>query len=182
MPFNLQPTLEDTLVKLVPLKEDDFEKLYQVASDPLVWEQHPNKNRYQKDVFKTFFEGAITSKGAFLILDIQTGEVIGSSRYYDLDEDNKSIAIGYTFFARKHWGKGHNPAAKALMLKHAFTYFDNVIFHIGAENIRSQIAIQRIGATKIGELEMKYYGEETKLNFVYGIEKSSVQIQILRTE
>ena len=41
----LQPTLENIEVKLLPLQESDFERLYEVASDPLVWAQHPNKNR-----------------------------------------------------------------------------------------------------------------------------------------
>ena len=87
--MELQPTLENELVKLIPLKKDDFEQLYQVASDPLIWEQHPNKNRYQREVFEKFFEDAIKSKGAFLVIDNKTEEVIGSSRYYDYDEDKK---------------------------------------------------------------------------------------------
>lgn len=171
MPFDLQPVLENGLVSLKPLREEDFERLYSVAADPLVWEQHPNKNRYEREVFQNFFKGAMASGGAFLISDVQTGEVIGSSRYYEVDEENGSVAIGYTFFDRKCWGKGHNPATKALMLGHAFTYFDKVIFHIGAENVRSQVAIQRIGAKKIGELVMPYFGEPDRFNFVYCIEK-----------
>ncbi len=99
MHFELQPHLENNLIKLIPLKKKDFEKLYQVASDPLIWEQHPDKDRYKKEVFEKFFKGALESGGAFLILDQNSGEVIGSSRYYDLDDDKKSIAIGYTFIA-----------------------------------------------------------------------------------
>ena len=172
--FDLQPTLSDAVVHLQPLKATDFERLYAVASDPLVWEQHPNKNRYQRPVFETFFEGAMQSGGAFLILDAEK-KVVGSSRFYELDSENKSVAIGYTFFARDCWGRGINRAAKYLMLKHAFRYVDKVIFHIGAENTRSQIAIGRIGAQKIGSLEMPYFGEKTLLNFVYCIEKANFE-------
>lgn len=101
--MNLQPTLENDLVKLIPLKEDDFEKLYQTASDPLIWEQHPDRFRYKKEAFEKFFKSAVESKGAFLVLDKKTNEVIGSSRYYDYDDSRRSIAIGFTFLAKKYW-------------------------------------------------------------------------------
>ncbi len=171
--FNLQPILENEFVKIRPLTKSDFEELYTVASDPLIWEQHPNPDRYKRAVFETFFKGAIESGGAFIIFDKQTNEVIGSSRYYDYDEKNKSILIGYTFFARNHWGGKYNSSVKQLMIQHAFQFVDTVIFHIGANNIRSQKAIERIGANKIGELEVEYYGEPSKLNFVYEIKKQN---------
>ena len=171
--FNPQPTLQNEFVKLVPLKEEDFEILYKVASDPLIWEQHPNKNRYQREVFQNFFKGALESKGAFIIYDSKTNEVIGSTRFYDLNTEKNCVTIGYTFYARKYWGGKYNPSAKHLMMQHAFKNVDSVIFHIGADNIRSQKAIERLGAQKIAEEEMAYYGEDTKLNFVYEIKKGS---------
>lgn len=175
MKVNLQPTLENEFVKIQPLQESDFERLYAVACDPLIWEQHPNKDRYKREVFENFFKGAIESGGAFLVFDKQTNEVIGSSRYYDYNPLNKSVLIGYTFFARSHWGSKYNPALKNLMLQYAFKFVDYVIFHIGANNIRSQKAIERLGAIKIDELEVKYYGEESKLNFVYEIRKGDLK-------
>lgn len=171
--FEFQPSLENEFVKIRPLKENDFEALYIVASDPLIWEQHPNPDRYKRPVFENFFKGAIESGGAFLVMDTQSGEVIGSSRFYDFNSENKSVLIGYTFFARSHWGSKYNPALKQLMIQYAFRFVDSVIFHIGATNVRSQKAIERLGAIKIDELEVKYYGEETKLNFVYEISKTS---------
>lgn len=171
MKINIQPTLENEIVKIAPLKETDFETLFAVASDPLIWAQHPNKNRYQREVFKNFFEGAIASKGAFLIFDQISGEAIGSSRYYDLDIEDNSILIGYTFISRAFWGKGYNKALKKLMLDYAFQFVEKVILHIGATNFRSQKSIEKLGATKINEIEVAYYGEPTKLNFVYQIEK-----------
>lgn len=173
MPFQFQPTLENEFVKIQPLKETDFDLLFSVASDPLLWEQHPSRTRYQRDVFEVFFKGAIDSQSAFLVLDAKTNQVIGSSRFYDYDEKNSSVAIGYTFVARSSWGKGYNPALKKLMMEHAFQYVDNVIFHIGAKNIRSQKSIEKIGAKKIGEAEISYYGEQNNLNFIYQIEKNS---------
>jgi RimJ/RimL family protein N-acetyltransferase len=170
---NIQPILENESVILYPLKAEDFEELYHAASDPLVWEQHPNKDRWKREVFQSFFEGALQSKGAFKIVDKQTGEAIGSTRYYDYNEEDKSILIGYTFYARKYWGKGVNQAVKKMMLDYILGFVSKVYFHIGADNVRSQIAIGRTGAIKVGEQEVAYYGEKPKLNYVYMVEKKS---------
>lgn len=173
MNFNLQPIhLKNENVTLIPLKKIDFEELYAVASDPLVWEQHPNKLRFQRDVFQNYFEGAMESKGAFLIRDTATNEVIGSSRFYDYDENECFVLIGYTFIGREFWGNGYNKALKKLMLDYAFQYVDKVYFHIGAYNYRSQKAIEKIGAIKIDEFEVEYYGEDSKLNFIYLMTKN----------
>jgi N-acetyltransferase len=175
MNFNTQPILENEKVNLYPLQEKDFEALYSVASDPKIWEQHPNKDRWKKDVFRIFFEGAMQSKGAFKIVDKATGNVIGSTRIYDYNEQENSIFIGYTFYATSYWGKGINHSVKALMLDYLFQFVSHVYFQIGAENIRSQIAICRLGAKKIAEQEVAYFGESPKLNFVYRIEKEEWQ-------
>jgi RimJ/RimL family protein N-acetyltransferase len=173
MPFELQPHLENELIKLVPLKQDDFDILYQVASDPLIWEQHPDKYRYKREIFEKYFDGAIKSGGAFLVVEKESGKPIGSSRFYDFNEEKKSIAIGYTFIARKFWGTTYNRAMKILMLDHAFKFVDTVIFHIGAKNIRSQKAIEKLGAWKVGEIEINYPGENERLNFIYEMDKST---------
>jgi RimJ/RimL family protein N-acetyltransferase len=169
--FDLQPILENEIVKLRPLQVNDFELLFGVASDPAIWEQHPNKERYKRDVFETFFKGAIASKGAFIIFDAQTNQPIGSTRFYDLDIQKSEILIGYTFLAKDHWGSVFNQAAKGLLIDHAFKFVATVTFHIGSENIRSQKAISKLGAVKTGEQEIAYYGEPEKLNFIYQIDK-----------
>ncbi len=176
MIFDIQPKyLQNDLIKLVPLHENDFEELYEVASDPLVWEQHPNKLRYQRDVFQNFFQGAMESKGAFFVRDAKTNEPIGSSRFYDYNPKTSSteasVLIGYTFIGRKYWGNGYNKALKKLMMDYAFQYVDTIYFHIGAFNIRSQKAIEKIGGIKIDEFEVEYYGEDSKLNYIYRINK-----------
>ena len=173
MTFNLQPILENEIIKIVPLKTEDFEALYAIASDPLIWEQHPNKDRYKREVFENFFKGAIESKGAFLVYDKASNEPIGSSRFYAVDGNANAIAIGYTFIARDHWGGKYNPALKKLMIDYVLQVVDSVVFHIGAVNIRSQRAIERLGAVKVDEVEMEYYGEPSKLNFIYEIKKES---------
>ena len=170
-PFSLQLVLQNQLVYARPLEPGDFEALYDAASDPLIWEQHPNPNRWQKEAFTNYFEGAIQSKGALLVKDAASGEVIGSSRFSDWIPETKTISIGYTFFIRRCWGKGYNYALKKLMLDFAFQYADNVTFYVGAVNKRSQISIERFGAKKIGEKELAYYGEAPKLDYVYLISK-----------
>lgn len=169
--MQLQPILSNDFVRLQPLQKGDFEALYAVASDPMIWEQHPNKNRYQKEAFTNYFEGAMQSEGAFLVMDVAYGNIIGSTRFYDFNAEQSSVFIGYTFIAKAYWGKKVNTAMKQLMLAHAFQYVDTVLFHIGAENIRSQIAMQRIGGVKKRELVVAYHGEPDKLNFEYAIEK-----------
>ncbi len=170
--FSIQPTnLSNQWVSLIPLMPSDFDKLYAVASDPLIWEQHPNKNRYKKEVFETFFKGAIESKGAFLIINTGSGKPIGSSRFCNYDPVANSIEIGYSFFSRECWGKPYNQSAKQLMINYAFEFVETIIFHIGACNIRSQKAIEKIGAIKIAEEVHQYFGEDNALNFVYAIHK-----------
>lgn len=175
MKINIQPLLKNEKVILYPLQETDFENLYAVASDPKIWEQHPNKDRWEKEVFKTFFAGAIQSKGAFKIVDKITGDIIGSTRFYDYNKQENSILIGYTFYAVAYWGKKINPLVKATMLAYIFQFVSKVYFHVGANNIRSKIAISRIGAEKVATQEVTYFGEEPKLNFVYEITKENWQ-------
>lgn len=177
MTVDIQPTLENDQVLVLPLQATDFEALYDAASDPQVWEQHPNKNRWKREVFGTFFDGAMQSQGAFKVVDKSTGSVIGGTRFYDYNAANQSIFIGYTFYAVAYWGKGINHAVKTMMLNHIFQWVSTVYLHIGAENIRSQKAISRLGAEKIGEEEVTYFGESPKLNFVYEISKEKWQVR-----
>ena len=144
--------LADDLVELRPLNADDLEELYSVASDPLIWEQHPKNDRWKRDVFEKFFSKALESKTALVIFDRKSGDVIGSSRYYDIDKEPDTVAIGYTFLARKYWGGDHNRAVKHLMLEHAFKFVSRVVFHIGVDNIRSRKAIEKLGAVRYKEL------------------------------
>lgn len=173
MSFDLQPVLEDRRVRLSPLRAGDFTALYAVASDPLIWEQHPNPDRYREDVFRTFFQGAMESGGALLVSDARSRAVIGSSRYYALDESAGSVAIGYTFLARRCWGGSHNRAMKTLMLDHAFGHLQRVIFHVGEHNRRSRIAMERLGAERTGKAPIAYYGEVPHSNVIYEIKREA---------
>lgn len=150
MPFELQPTLDGKLLRLRPLHAEDFDALFAVASDRLIWEQHPASDRYQEKIFREFFRIAMESGGAFAILDARDGCIIGSSRFHGYDESKSEIEIGWTFLARKYWGGVYNRELKTLMLKHAFRFVDRVLFMVGPNNYRSQRAMEKIGGRRVG--------------------------------
>ena len=170
--LNLQPVLRGELLYLRPLRADDFEALFKVSSDPLIWEMHPERTRYQREVFQRFFQGAMDSKGALVAVDAKTEEVIGSSRYTGYSPEKKLVEMGYTFYARKCWGKGHNTEQKKLMLTHAFQAVDEVHFYIGENNLRSRRAIEKIGARLLKIIERKPLEGATYASAVYGITKT----------
>jgi RimJ/RimL family protein N-acetyltransferase len=150
MPFELQPNLKGELIELRPLREDDFEELYAAASDPLIWEQHPQSDRYKEEVFRDFFRGAMESGGAFVVVDSETNRVVGSSRFHGYDEEKSEVEIGWTFLARSHWGGRFNGEMKRLMLGHAFKFVESVLFLVGPENMRSRRAVEKIGGVLDG--------------------------------
>lgn len=177
MNFSLQPTLENENVKLIPLQESDFERLYAVASDPEVWAMHPNKERYKREVFQNFFTGALESKGAFLVIGKNSDEVLGSTRFYDFNEEDRRIFIGYTFFGTKSWGKNINAQVKKMLLDYIFQFVEKVIFHVGKDNIRSVKAMEKLGAENLGNEEVAYFGEAPKINTVFQITKNAWKIK-----
>ena len=146
----MQPTLKGKLVELRPLCADDFEALFAVAQDPLIWEQHPASDRYKEEVFRNFFREAMECGGAFIVYDAADGQVIGSSRYFGYDEARSEIEIGWTFLARSHWGGSYNREMKELMLRHALGFVNHVVLLVGPKNFRSRRAVEKIGGVEIG--------------------------------
>jgi RimJ/RimL family protein N-acetyltransferase len=133
-------------VHLRPRRDDDLDALHAAAADPLIWAQHSEKDRHERPVFERFFARAMASGGALAVLDAATGRVIGSSRYYDWNPADRSVVIGYTFLERAAWGGTINRELKHLMLDHAFRFARTVYFHVSPGNVRSQKALERIGA------------------------------------
>lgn len=145
--IELQPTLKGDLLELRPLRPEDFDALLAAASDPLIWEQHPEPDRYQRELFQRYFDGAIESKGALVVIERKSRKIIGSSRYHNLNVAESEIEIGFTFLERKFWGGEYNREMKSLMVEHAFRFVDRVVFAAGANNLRSCKALEKIGAT-----------------------------------
>lgn len=168
--MDLQPILENDLLLLRPLQESDFDELYAVASDRLIWEQHPRRDRYKRDVFEALFEDSLKSGGALVVIDKNTSKIIGSSRYYDVNLSKSEIVIGFTFLARAYWGGRYNKELKALMIQHAFKYFDNILFHVDENNHRSRRAMEKIG----GHVSSEIVKPERKV-LVYRVPKTLIE-------
>jgi N-acetyltransferase len=173
--MNFQTALHGQLLLLRPIEAIDFAALHMAASDPLIWEQHPDPLRYELEAFRTkFFEPALVSGSAYVAVASDTGQLIGSSRFYELDESNREVAIGFTFLARSHWGGNTNREMKHLMLNHAFASgIERVWFHIGVNNMRSRKALEKIGGHLI------YVGTKVLLGVphdyaFYAIDKSAI--------
>lgn len=146
-----QPVLEGELLLLRPLRADDWDALFAVASDPLIWEQHPAHDRWQEPVFRAFFDDALAQGGALVAIDKAKGQsadaVIGSSRFQGLEKaDGGSVEIGWTFLARACWGGHFNHEMKRLMLAHALASVAECRFLVGESNTRSRRALENIGA------------------------------------
>lgn len=167
MSIELQPTLRSDRLELRPLRDSDFDELYAVAADPLIWAQHPDRDRHREEVFQRFFSDALDSGGALVAIDLADNRIIGSSRYHGYNEQEHSIEIGWTFLARSRWGGDYNGEMKRLMLEHAFRTVDKVLFLIGPDNLRSQRAVEKIGATRAGSRP----DGAGRISFVYEIGK-----------
>jgi RimJ/RimL family protein N-acetyltransferase len=174
MSFDLQPNLKGELIELRPLTPEDWDDLFAVASDPLIWEQHPEGNRYKEDVFKAFFREAMESGGAFVIMDTKSQRIIGSTRFHGYAPEKSEIEIGWTFLARNYWGGRYNRELKQLMLAHAFKFVENVVFYVGQTNVRSQKATEKIGGIKNGLVKRPHPSGRSSLNVRYVIKKPKI--------
>lgn len=150
MSFDYQPVLKGVFVQLRPLRPEDYGDLYAVAADPLIWEQHPATNRHDEGEFQVFFGESLASGGALIAIDAKTQRMIGSSRFHGYDKDRSEVEIGWTFLARSHWGGIYNGEMKKLMLQHAFQFVNRVVILVGPQNKRSQRAVEKIGAVRVG--------------------------------
>jgi RimJ/RimL family protein N-acetyltransferase len=151
--FDLQPRIAGLRIDLRPMTLADWGPLLAAASDPLIWEQHPESDRWKPDVFKRYFEGGMASGGALVVIDRTNGRIIGSSRYANLDPVAGEVEIGWTFLERKYWGGPFNREMKMLMLGHAFRFVERVVFVVGERNLRSQKALEKIGARYLRRLD-----------------------------
>ena len=179
--IDLQPTLTGDLIELRPLRSVDFDALFSAASDPLIWEQHPESDRYQRDVFQKYFDGALESKGAFAIIERKSGRIIGSSRYCNLDLTNREVEVGWTFLERQFWGGSYNRELKKLMLDHAFKFVDRVVFVVDERNFRSQKALEKIGAGFLKKKHLPARDGIAASNLVFVVTRESYQCNDLRS-
>jgi RimJ/RimL family protein N-acetyltransferase len=171
---DFQPTLTGPTVIVRPMATADWTELFAVGSDPKIWEVHPRADRYTEPAFRIYFDSGIASNMAFVFVDRSSGRLIGSSRYYGYDAKRSEIEIGWTFMARSHWGGATNREVKRLMLDHAFTFVDTVIFWVGEKNWRSQGAMTKIGGVKREGLLTRELSGATP-HFIFEIGKERYQ-------
>lgn len=144
--MNRQPVLEGDRLMLRPLRPQDWDALYAVASDSEIWARHPSHDRWREPVFRAFFDEALARGGALAIIDRATGKIVGSSQFAQPEaEAAGEIEIGWSFLARKYWGGGYNAEFKRLMLAHALAHYERAIFQVGEDNVISRKAMENIG-------------------------------------
>ena len=169
-----QPVLEGERLLLRPLEPGDWDALYAVAIDPLIWEVHPAGDRWQEDVFRAYFADALDKRGALVVIDKQNGEIVGSSRMQGYDPaDGGSVEIGWTFLARSHWGGEFNREMKRLMLGHALRYVERALFRVGETNWRSRRAMEKIGGRLSETREYVQIGGREVAHVVFEISRES---------
>ena len=168
---DLQPTLRGEHVVLRPAHAGDWPEMFEAAADPLIWAGHPVRERYKAAYFRAFFDDALASRAALTFVDRSTGKIIGSSRYDGYDPLLSEIEIGWTFLARSHWGGVYNGEIKRLMLDHAFTFIDCVLFMVGETNLRSKRAVEKIGGVRRPELFDRAYQGVNVRHIVYEIRR-----------
>lgn len=182
MDFDLQPTLSGKLIELRPLRQQDLDALYAAAADPLIWAQHPEPDRCTREVFQRYFDGAMESRGALAVIERQSGRIIGSSRYHDLKPVEREVEIGFTFLERAFWGGAYNGELKRLMLEHAFRFVERVVFVIGENNLRSQKAIEKIGAKFLKKIQRPARDGSMSSHLVFAITRQDFAARSLAAQ
>lgn len=180
--MNLTPvTLEGRFVRLEPLAERHFEGLCRVGIDEDLWQWIPSPVASEQDM-RRYLDQALTLAERGLVLPFATieresGAVAGSTRFANIDADNRRVEIGWTWLGRKFHRTPMNTEAKYLMLRHAFDVMDCVRVELKTDalNQRSRAAIQRIGAVEEGVLRSHVITQSGRL-------RDTVYYSILRPE
>jgi RimJ/RimL family protein N-acetyltransferase len=169
-----QPTLEGERLLLRPLRPDDWDALWAIASDRELWAVHPANDRWQEPVFREFFADALAQGGALAIVDKASGRTIGSSRFQEFDPANGgSVEIGWTFLARELWGSGLNAELKRLMLAHALASVERAVFVVGEDNVISRRAMTKIGGRLTGETRVKIRAGKPLNHVIFEIDRAN---------
>ncbi|MFN0203191.1 MAG: GNAT family N-acetyltransferase [Bacteroidia bacterium] len=157
--FQTEHILENDCVKLLPLTADNFTPLVHFTADePEIWFYSPAPLTNAEDM-KAYFKLTIDRREkqkdyAFLVYDKRTEQFAGSTRFYDIDLENCSLKIGYTWYGKNFQGTGLNKHCKLLLLTFAFDTlgFERVMFEANAQNERSIAAMKSIGCAVEGIL------------------------------
>ncbi|SMB82883.1 GCN5-related N-acetyltransferase [Hymenobacter roseosalivarius DSM 11622] len=163
MDFAQDITLENNRAQLRPLSAADFEALQPVAFDPDLW-QFTLTRGDDRISLAAYIAAAVQGREQqqrypFLIIDKQTNQVAGSTSYYNIHLEDARLSIGYTWVGTAFQRSGLNRAAKHLLFRHAFDVLgcERVELETDAQNLKSQSAMRRMGATEEGTLRSHRY-------------------------
>lgn len=150
--------LEGTLVKLIPLKKEYKEDLLLAAQDGELWNlwytSVPSEESIDKYIDTAFQQQQSKSSLPFVVINKATNSIIGSTRYCNIDSQNRRVEIGYTWYSKSSQRTGINTECKYLLLKNAFEIYNTIAveFRTNWFNFKSRNAILRLGAKQDGVL------------------------------
>lgn len=175
-------TLEDERILLRPLSMGD-EKLFMdfALNEPELW-AYSLANASGKTGMTNYCEKALLQAKAgkefpFLVLDKRTNEVAGTTRFYDMNWEQATLQLGYTWYGKKFQGTGLNQHCKHLLLQYAFETLgiQRVEFRADADNAKSIAAMKALGCTPEGHLRSNCYRPD-------GTRRASIVLSILHEE
>ncbi|MCL6452709.1 MAG: GNAT family N-acetyltransferase [Alicyclobacillus sp.] len=144
--------------KLIPMEKSHIEGLFEAGRDPKIWSYMPMHIETIDDM-KCLVTGALLAREAssefpFVIIDQESEKIVGSTRFLDISVPNRHLEIGWTWLSPSVWRTRVNTECKYLLLKHCFETLGTLRVQLKTDgrNVRSQQAIQRIGAVKEGVL------------------------------
>jgi RimJ/RimL family protein N-acetyltransferase len=155
----ITPTLTGRHVRLAPLQPAHADALRAAAADGELWAlRYTSVPGPQPGEAEAYIATALAQRDAgtalpFAVFDA-AGDIVGSTRFYDIDRGVPRVKLGYTWYAQRAQRTGLNTEAKALLIGHAFEYWGcaSVTLETSHENLRSQAAILRLGARRDGVL------------------------------
>ncbi|HVG16955.1 MAG TPA: GNAT family protein [Chitinophagaceae bacterium] len=190
--------LRGQYVYLDELREEHIPALKLLARDPRLWEYTKSLlvNETFDSQFERYIQTALTSNGDSIfsvglqktfVIHNTDSNIIGMTRYYGLEEKQKRVDIGYTWYIPEVWGKVHNKECKLLLLQYAFEELklNRVGFHVAHINLRSQKAVEKIGGIKEGVLRKHSYQPDgsirhTVLYSILDEEWPEVKVRLLK--
>jgi RimJ/RimL family protein N-acetyltransferase len=180
--FQKEYILENNAVRLTPLKIEDSKKLVDFAiNEPDLW-TYSLIQANSPDKMKVYIEKAIESRKnsnsyPFLVFDKRKNQYAGSTRFYDVQIENASLQLGFTWYGKDFQGTGINKNCKYLLLEFAFEVLkmERVEFRADNENTRSINAMKSIGCIVEGVLRSNTYKPNGK-------RRDSIVLSILANE
>ena len=149
--------LTGEIVRLEPLDFRHTEELVEAANYDEIWTYLDEPTPNTSEAMNQLVQDALNEQERgirvpFAVIDLATGRAVGSTSYIDIRPHDRGVEIGWTWLTPSQWGTGANTDAKLLLLRHAFEDQNagRVAIKTDLRNVRSQRAIERLGATREG--------------------------------